>query len=84
MNMVVVYAIRSRVSNAIKRKKAAIKLAYDLITNHIDTPDLLDLIEFHVPCRMLCNTHLLEDQLHRTNYRLFNNISVVVLFLSVT
>ena len=68
-----------------RRNNAAIMLIYDLITNHIDAPNLLELIEFHVPRRMLRNTYFLEHRLHRTNYslnepianssRLFNNVS---------
>lgn len=51
-----------------RRELASILFIYDLIMGHIDAPDLLALINFNVPPRILRNSEFLRIDTHRTNY----------------
>ena len=51
-----------------RREIASVLFIFDLLSNRIDAPNLLSLIDFSVPSRRLRNPCFLRMGLHRTNY----------------
>ena len=51
-----------------RRNVASAMFIRDIISNHLDSPQLLAECNFHIPSRLTRSTSLLDPGFHRTNY----------------
>lgn len=61
-----------------RRKYLSQVFLYKIICGFVDCSELLDLINFHVPPRILRNHNLFVIPFHRTNYSMFEPLSRVL------
>lgn len=52
----------------VRRENACIFFFFDLLTNHIDAPNLLELLNIHVPPRIFRDHLFIAPTFHRTSY----------------
>jgi len=56
------------ISCELRRKVAGIMFIYDLLNDHIFSPDPLSMIEFNIPNPRLRNSNLFHIPFHKNNY----------------
>jgi len=60
---------------SVRRKLSSVLFCYDLLTNRIDSPELLAQINLHCPVRIFRSNEFVRPVRHATNYLKFNPIN---------
>jgi len=68
---------------SLRRKMASVMFVFDLLTNKIDSPDLLSRININCPVRYLREMEFLRPERHATNYAKFEPMNVSSMLFNI-